>query len=191
MSDFRFENSVGSEMSSRALQDSGIENTKNDRPQIPIITLNDTESPLAEPYSSIRQSTSFECGSPKRLSNGYRSSRVFPGMDEPYPHDCVSFIKLEKPLSPGTVKCEFCPYKSAPSMVKAHQAVHSSEKCFNCRLCKKSFKWIQSLRRHISTVHLGIKKVVCPSCGKSLATKYSLDRHLTAQHKKVTDGVAC
>ncbi|CAD5125997.1 unnamed protein product [Dimorphilus gyrociliatus] len=167
------EKSIPKDFSSRVFNDSSIESRRNEKFNIPIITLNDADNSLAESYLTEKQTLSYGSGIPKRVKKDYKGLGVCPWMDEPYPHDCVSVIKLEKPLKPGIVKCELCPYKSAPSVVKAHQIVHSTEKTFDCRLCKKSFKWVQSLRRHISTVHVGIKKALCPNCGKSLATRHS------------------
>lgn len=53
----------------------------------------------------------------------------------------------------------------------------------DCDLCGKSFKTINSLKHHQSTIH-AIKQYICMSCSAGFAQKALLTKHIKMKHTK-------
>lgn len=53
-----------------------------------------------------------------------------------------------------------------------------SYKCFECRICSKSFRYRFQIQRHVKTNHSTEKPFICSVCGATFSIKYYLTRHL-------------
>jgi len=63
--------------------------------------------------------------------------------------------------------------------------VHSEERSFACDQCSRTFKRVDKLRRHITTVHKADRPFPCTYCPKTFADRYGQQRHIKIMHEKV------
>lgn len=79
-------------------------------------------------------------------------------------------------------ECSFCDRRfSAPHMLKAHMAVHSTARNFKCVVCDKAFSRKKTLREHIR-IHANDRRFRCEFCGMAFVQKCSLTGHLRSKH---------
>ena len=113
------------------------------------------------------------------------------------PHCGNSFINLNNHLSVahGYTKvsrkqqllCSFCP-KTFPRKYKyllvEHERLHTNEKPFVCKVCKKGFHRLSFLKNHI-VVHSGEKRYKCDFCDRKFAMGTNKIIHERTVHKTV------
>ena len=68
------------------------------------------------------------------------------------------------------------------------RSVHEGKKDFQCDHCGKSFTAVQTLKKHVKSVHEGIIiKHECHMCDKSFVEKTGLKRHIRIIHDKIEE----
>lgn len=55
---------------------------------------------------------------------------------------------------------------------------------FKCKLCEKTLRWRQNLKRHYESVHTVGNEIACPECGHIVNNKHALRVHKYWKHKK-------
>ncbi|KAL7014611.1 hypothetical protein ACKWTF_016028 [Chironomus riparius] len=79
------------------------------------------------------------------------------------------------------VKCELCQIKIQPKNMKKHfTSVHSTDRKFQCKLCHKSFKLIDTLKNHIQSHN---KTIQCQICSKLFTFQKYLNEHMKLNHE--------
>ncbi|XP_055711892.1 zinc finger protein 239-like [Phlebotomus papatasi] len=79
-------------------------------------------------------------------------------------------IKEKRPQKPKQVK-------KVPKEKRARRKSSIKRGIFNCMLCNKVFHTGNSLRQHMTTIHLKTRECQCSVCGKKFSTKAMLQRH--------------
>ncbi|XP_044727339.1 zinc finger protein OZF-like [Chrysoperla carnea] len=75
--------------------------------------------------------------------------------------------------------CNICGYATtAPSQLRKHLMVHSSEKPHACDRCDKAYRREDDLKGHIARAHLNIRKYQCTLCTLAFFTKINLTHHV-------------
>ena len=64
-----------------------------------------------------------------------------------------------------------------------HEIVKYEEFGYQCRLCEKRFKRMESLKRHIESIHQNTK-FPCNHCDYKATEKRSLKKHILKKHTK-------
>ena len=81
--------------------------------------------------------------------------------------DINSDLKYEESTTLVQKKLKYDTILSSPNKIDMHmKTVHEKLKCYNCRICKKSFGKSDHLKRHIKTIHERHKDYKCELCGK-------------------------
>ena len=78
------------------------------------------------------------------------------------------------------ISCKICNAKLKVMCLSSHMKVHDLKKNFKCKLCEKSFRNAQNLKRH-ERIH--DKKLECKVCDKKYAHKKELIRHQKHFHE--------
>ncbi|XP_060078751.1 zinc finger protein 69-like [Ylistrum balloti] len=79
-----------------------------------------------------------------------------------------------------TVKCKVCKkmYKNIQSLRNHTLAVHGVKgQPHLCHHCPAKFKWAMTLKQHIEEIHEGKMNIICKVCNKKFARKSQLTRH--------------
>ncbi|XP_063545047.1 zinc finger protein 658B-like [Cydia strobilella] len=86
----------------------------------------------------------------------------------------------EKPYA-----CTICPKKfTMPMFLQIHMRTHTGEKPYECPHCPKAFTNKAALIRH-DRVHTGVKPYQCPECGKLFTQSNSMKLHVSTVHLKL------
>ena len=108
-------------------------------------------------------------------------------LDQKFPEDVGNLLR-KREASPAivhkSVKIDHCVYQKKSTGSK-HNCDKQGIKNFSCELCDKSFGYISSLQRHITTVHEGIKNYSCDFCDESFGHKNDLQWHVTTVHRDI------
>ena len=78
------------------------------------------------------------------------------------------------------ISCKICNAKLKVMCLSSHMKVHDLKKNFKCKLCEKSFRNAQNLKRH-ERIH--DKKLECKVCNKKYAQREELIRHQKHFHE--------
>jgi len=79
------------------------------------------------------------------------------------------------------VECQFCNKMLKPRSIKYHLKIfHATDKNFQCKICSKSFKSAQCLKKHEKT-HNKVHK--CDICNKMYPTLSKLNQHKKENHE--------
>ncbi|XP_061381699.1 endothelial zinc finger protein induced by tumor necrosis factor alpha-like isoform X2 [Danaus plexippus] len=82
-------------------------------------------------------------------------------------------------------QCSDCPKKfSVYQRLQIHQRIHTGESPYQCKSCPKAFKHKAALNRH-DRVHTGAKPYGCPHCGKSFSQSNSMKLHVSTVHLRL------
>ncbi|CAG9577706.1 unnamed protein product [Danaus chrysippus] len=82
-------------------------------------------------------------------------------------------------------QCTDCPKKfSVYQRLQIHQRIHTGESPYQCKSCPKAFKHKAALNRH-DRVHTGAKPYGCPHCGKSFSQSNSMKLHVSTVHLRL------
>ncbi|XP_063631062.1 zinc finger protein 658B-like isoform X2 [Cydia splendana] len=86
----------------------------------------------------------------------------------------------EKPYA-----CTICPKRfTMPMFLQIHTRTHTGEKPYECPHCPKAFTNKAALIRH-DRVHTGVKPYQCPECGKFFTQSNSMKLHVSTVHLKL------
>ena len=83
-------------------------------------------------------------------------------------------------------KCNVCNkgFTKTQSLKIHLSTVHMGEKNYKCKICGKDFPKSTALKRHDDTVHKGLKPYKCDFCTVSYGQSGDLKRHIQRVHKK-------
>ena len=97
------------------------------------------------------------------------------------------FLVEVEPLDrTATVQCPECKKDLKKNNIMDHLRMHTGDKVFVCRLCRRGFISAVTLRRHLLG-HFGCQDCTCEICGKSYKKPSSLEQHLNI-HKMEKSG---
>ncbi|ODM87421.1 putative zinc finger protein [Orchesella cincta] len=65
-----------------------------------------------------------------------------------------------------------------------HIYVHTKEKPFSCKICRKPFQARRDMKVH-QLVHTKKKEHKCPECPAAFGINYSLQHHIRSVHRKI------
>jgi len=88
------------------------------------------------------------------------------------PHEECSYVTIQK------------------QMLKKHLPSHSTERPFECSICKQTFKYQRSLHRHSQDVH-GTLKLACEDCQLTFVSQLKLRRHRKCVHGNMVKNWKC
>ena len=85
-------------------------------------------------------------------------------------------------------KCEFCEksYSRIDSLKRHILTVHEGSKDHKCEFCGKAFGVAEKLKSHILTVHEKRRDYKCEFCGEAFGVAGSLKRHILTVHEANT-----
>ncbi|XP_045783173.1 zinc finger protein 883-like isoform X2 [Maniola jurtina] len=82
-------------------------------------------------------------------------------------------------------QCTECPKKfSVFQRLQIHLRTHTGESPYQCKHCPKAFKHKAALNRH-DRVHTGAKPYSCSHCGKAFSQSNSMKLHVSTVHLKL------
>ncbi|XP_052746106.1 zinc finger protein ZFP2 [Bicyclus anynana] len=82
-------------------------------------------------------------------------------------------------------QCTECPKKfSVFQRLQIHLRTHTGESPYQCKHCPKAFKHKAALNRH-DRVHTGAKPYSCAHCGKAFSQSNSMKLHVSTVHLKL------
>lgn len=89
-------------------------------------------------------------------------------------------------VATGPISCDICgKLCKNKSSLKSHSVLHSSKE-FPCKHCNKTYKVMDTLKRHIQRVHMGLKKRhECSVCLKNLWSRKHIADHIEECHMDV------
>lgn len=70
--------------------------------------------------------------------------------------------------------CQICGTKQ--TNLKQHMMIHTGERPFKCKFCKKEFSQVGHFQHHVN-IHTGIKPYTCNVCEKSFPSPSGLTLH--------------
>lgn len=84
-------------------------------------------------------------------------------------------------------ECKVCKLSFRKShSLKIHQVIHTGVKAFSCNICRESFARRHNLMRHVKTVHSNLRSYVCFTCNASFKSTNLLSTHIKRVHLKET-----
>lgn len=82
-------------------------------------------------------------------------------------------------------QCPDCPKRFSVSQgLRIHIRTHTGERPFKCTNCPKAFKNKAALNRH-NRVHTGVRPYACPHCLKAFSQSNSMKLHVSTVHLKM------
>jgi len=106
-------------------------------------------------------------------------------------HDITTDYKTQHLLRAPYVTrtCKYCEkeFSHLQSVEKHIKSVHKKIKDQKCGSCGKAFSHPEILRKHVRNVHEGLGKISCNFCGNTYNNNTSLKTHIKHVHDKIRD----
>ena len=128
-----------------------------------------------KPYSCQYCSVSFYDLGSKNIHEGRHSKKSFEKPPNKLTQSGNARYNTKKKIE-KTI-CKVCRKTLQWSSMKKHLTTHTSVNTLACKFCQRKFQHRDSMKRHISIMHLKQKPYSCTICQKSYTLKFSLKDH--------------